>query len=282
MKVERIFLETSIQIFRRFGPDKLKKELNKVIANYRLVISSTFARMEFTHSFLRDMIYLYSLTLRLNNFGEIVHWLTKLPPQAKRKVNRVLQCIASFYWEKEGRVTDRANVDTLEKLQLWLPHAIDEAWLWFEYSLDGLTDETGCDKGSNAPEREGDAYKPFGTCKKPNKKCKIDEFFKKHRTELENILKELKGIPDEKKEPELTKMAKIIEKALAYPENMLDSKYCWKCGDAILSIECPQETYLYTSNTKHFSHLLTSIGKKLIDENKSSEEEKDLITTSSQ
>lgn len=274
MNDKSIFLDTSIQVIRRFGLPESKEKFEKTIREYNLVMSSTFARMEFRHSFLKDMIYLYGLTIRLNNFAEVLYWITKLPPVQRRKVNRVIQSIASFYLEREGDISP----DTLEKLQLWLPHAIDEAWEWFELSLDILTDETGCQKGKIAPERDEDAYKPFGTCKKAEKRCNIEEFFKKHKSELEAILNQLKEIPD--KDDELSKMETIIEKALDYPDNMLDSKNCWKCGDAILSVECPLKSHFFTINVKHSKPLLSGLNKSMLEENKSSEEESILVEKS--
>lgn len=275
MTEKSIFLDTSVQVLRRFGLPKLKKELEKTIQSHDLIVSSTFARMEYSHSFLKDMIYLYGLTTRLNNFGEILYWLTRLPPVQRRKINRVIQCIASFYWEREGDISP----DTLEKLQLWLPHAIDESWEWFETSLDVLMDETSCQKGKIAPERDADAYKPFGTCKKSEKKCNIDVFFDHHKSEFEDILKQLKEIPKEDKDEEQSRMEKIIERTLDHPDNLLDSKNCWKCGDAILSVECPLQSHLFSSNLKHFRLLLSCLKKSMLEEDKSSEEERQLIET---
>ncbi len=99
----------------------------------------------------------------------------------------------------------------------------------------------------------------------------MDEFFLKHLSEFEGILKALKSLPLEEKDDELNKMEQVLEKALQYPSNMLDSKNCWKCGDAIISVECPTKALLFTLNTKHYKVLVSAAGKKILPTSNASE-----------
>ena len=266
MNKKCIFLDSSVQVSRRFGEPKLRQELQNIIDSYPLSISSSYIRMEFTHSFIRDLVYLYELSKRLN-LPEILYKIQTLPNILRRKINRLLQGLAVFFLEIEGDILDKGNIYALEKLQLWLPHVIDESWEWFNESIDGLVDETGCKKANVAPIRIDDTYQPFGSCKKPEKKCKIDDFFCLNKAKFQSIFDKLKSLAMEEKDEELLKMEKVLEKALSYPDNLLDSKNCWKCGDAIIAVESPQEAHLFTTNMKHYRLLCSSINKVLIEEN---------------
>lgn len=281
MRKKCIFLDSSVQVPRRFGMPKLRQGIQNILDKYSLLVSSTYVRMEFTHSFIRDLIYLYDLSMRLSNLSEILCKIETLPNVIRRKINRLLQGLAIFFLEVEGDILNERNLDILEKLQLWLPHVIDESWEWFNESLDYVVDGTGCKKASVAPVRIGDTYQPFGGCKKSEKKCKIDEFFRSNITNFESIVDELKNLPSENKDEELLRMEKVLEKALSYPEDLLDSKNCWKCGDAIITTECPKEAILFTTNIKHYQLLCPAVDKTLIGGNEEVQTTKQLLNLQS-
>lgn len=265
MSNDTVFLETTIQALRKFGEDAKKDQITNLINTHKVSVSSTYVRMEFTHTFIRDLIYLYSLTNRLNNFSEMNHTINKLNYYRPRRLSRMISIIALYYADHAGDVD---KIDSLEKMQYWLPHVIDESWDWVNnsenLSVDGLVDETGCVKGNTPPHKVGDAYEPFGKCKKSDKKCKIGHFFIKNKKEFEAILNKLKELPADKKDPEMSKTEEILTKALNYPDNLHDSDDCWKCGDAIISVECPKDASLFTTNLKHYRLLCPMLNKTVL------------------
>lgn len=259
MNKEAIYLETTIQILRHFHHPDARAEANKIIKQFPMALSSTYVRMEYFHSIIRDLIYLYDISKRINNFGEIHYRIEKLPPIQRRKLNRALEGIATFFNDIGSDTSDIA-----EKFQSWLRQTIDDALECFNESVDYICDDTGCAKAITPPQKNGDTYLPFERCKVSNKQCKIDDFFKTHLNEFKLILEMLKKMPLEDKDDELRKMEGVLEKALNYPQNMLDFQNCRKCGDAIISIECPAKAALVTLNTKHHQLLNSVIGKQVI------------------
>ena len=254
------FLETTIQISRRIYDPRIQEVVEDEIKNFDLTTSSTYVKMEFTRSFVeKGLVYLYNIARRLEDFPLIFTHLTKLPPVQRRRLNDALLALGIFFKER-----DLSSSDVLEELLLYLPHAIEEAWEGFDGSVDGLIDETGCVKAKEPLVKVGDAYSPFKKCKKAEKKCRIDEFFKNNKPQFELVLNKILSIPDEDKDAELRRTEKILKKALDFPENMLDADNCWNCGDAIISVECPKEAILLTTNIKHYGPLLDSLAKKSI------------------
>ena len=259
MHKEAVYLETSIQILRRFHSPDARVEAGKIIKQFPITLSSTYVRMEYFYSIIRDLIYLYDISKRINNFGEIYYRIEKLPPIQRRKLNRVLEGIGSFFIDQDGD-----TLDLNEKLQSWLRQTIDDALVCFNESVDSICDETSCAKARVAPRKNGETYLPFERCKVSNKQCKIDEFFEKHLGEFKSILDMLNKITPGEKDDELKRMEGVLEKAINYPKNMLDYKNCRKCGDAIISIECPTKAALFTLNTKHYQLINSVVGKQLI------------------
>jgi hypothetical protein len=259
MTKEAVFLETSMQVRRRFHERELKREANAIVKDFKFSLSSSYVRMEFFHSIIYDLVYLYSVVSRLDNFGDIYYRLEKLSYYKKRKLQRAMEALGSFHYDIGINTSD-----LLEKLQSWLRQTIDEAWDLFNESVDHILDETGCAKALSSPQKNGDAYLLFGGCDISKKKCKIDEFLVNNKEKFEKIINKLEGLKPEEQDDELSKSVKILKKALKYPNNMLKSKHCWKCGDAIISVECPVKSVLATLNKKHYMHTLSAIDKEML------------------
>jgi len=257
---EAIFLETSLQILRHFHHPDIRAKAQQIINNFPMKLSSTYVRMEYFYSIIQDLVYLYDLSKRLTNIGEIHYRIEKLPNIQRRKLNRTLECLATFFYDAG---TDTSDISI--KLQSWLRQTIDDAFDCFNESVDFIYDETGCAKARMPLQKNGDTYLPFGRCKVANKQCKIDEFFQNHLQEFHSLFEALQKMPQQEKDEELIRMEKILERAIKYPQNMLDYQNCRKCGDTIISIECPSKAILFTLNTEHYKIINSVIGRRLIE-----------------
>ncbi|MFA5166961.1 MAG: hypothetical protein WC530_00360 [Candidatus Omnitrophota bacterium] len=255
-----LFLETSIQIARRFHHPK---ERTRIEANFKdspVLLTSSYVKMEYLRRVIGDLIYLYQVATRVGNFGEILWCIQKLDLYQRRKLQTNLQGIGTFFYSSLGNDTS----EVLEKLKIWLKQTIDDSQDMFDELVDSISDETCCEKARNFPQKNGETYSGFGRCKGQQKQCKIDEFFSANLSAFKEIVDALKALPPEEKDEELNKMEEILEKALQHPKNMLDYKNCWKCGDAIISVECPAKALLLTLNVKHYKVLMPAIEKKIL------------------
>lgn len=255
-----VFLDTSIQISRNIYNPTLQKAIKEAIKAHDLVITSKYVKMEFKRAFIeKGLIYLYNLANRLEDFPLIFSKIAGLPTVQRRRINIALQSFTNFFQENK-----KLDGEHLEKLLLYLPHAIDALWEGFDNSVDGTVDKMKCAKGNDSPEKVGETYKPSKRCKRKDARCEIDKFFVKNKHMFESIIKELEKNPETSKDNELKKMLKSLKNALKHPDCLLDANECWKCGDAILAVEHPDESHFLTTNIKHHKMLSSCIKKKML------------------
>jgi len=265
-KSSQLFLETTIQI-DRFSPDTNKKEkIDKQIAQFSQILSSTYVKMEFKRRFIQDLVYLYNeALLGAKTFADVLARIDKLRTDYhKRKIKSIITSFYGFFSDKEDEeVSGPLGKIILEKAINYFKPWIENAWEEFNIDIGEILNETGCYNARNGPTLTGEKFDNRSkTCKKEDIRCKIVEFFIQHRESFIKIYKKLSQLDclDEEQQ----KVKNILEKALKYPGIMADIKNCWNCGDAIIAVESPADAVLFTTNIKHFEPICSEIKKKCL------------------
>ena len=115
------------------------------------------------------------------------------------------------------------------------------------------------------PIKKGNLYdnKPR-TCDKSEFKCDIHIFFKNNEDEFNKILNRLDGSENKEHDEETKKRIKSLKQILRVIKRDVNHKDCWYCGDAIISVEAPKQSDVFTINVKHFKPICEAINKNVI------------------
>lgn len=263
----RLFLETTIQVDRFSADPKKKEKIDKIISQFRQILSSTYVKMEFRRRFIQDLVYLYNeALLGAETFDDVFLRINKLSSEYhKRKINGIIASFCRFFSDiREEEIHGKSGKVLLERAISYFRQAILSAWEDFDRGIDVILNETDCYHAETGPVLTGEKFdNRMSRCKNTDIKCKIVEFFaQKNKETFRKIYNRLSKMECLDGEQERTK--NILEKALKYPRNMANRQNCWNCGDAIIAVESPENAVLFTTNIKHFKPICSEIRKKLI------------------
>ncbi len=262
----KLFLETTIQI-DKFSADTRKTEkIDSIISQFSNVLSSTYVKMEFRRRFIQDLVYLYNeALLGSNNFADVFLRIDKLHFEYhKRKIKGIIASFCRFFsYIEEEEIHRPTGKELLERAIPYFRQAIESAWEGFDFKVNPLLNESDCYHAKTGPVLTGEKFDNRMTkCRKADIRCKIVEFFIQNRETFKKIYEKLSQMDclDEEQQ----KIKNILKKALKYPQIIADRKNCWNCGDAIISVESPEDAVLFTSNINHFKPICSEIKKKCI------------------
>jgi len=259
----KVFLETTIQITRRSGDLERKEKIEKFIIQYQKRITSSYVKMEFKRRYIGDLVYLFNLISDADNFCDVYDKLKILPPVQHRRISGILGSFGHFFLDiKDNKTTQSIGDYLLEAGYIFFKNAIELSWQDFDKNIDNILDETDCLNAKSGPVLKKARFYNQLSCKQNGKVCKMKEFVLKNREFLKKIYDKLSHI--ENLDDEQKKTKGIVEGALKYPQNMANYKNCSSCGDVIISLECPEDTEIFTTNTKHFSPICEAIGKIVV------------------
>lgn len=266
MTKNKVFLETTIQISRISGDEDRKKEIDKILFQFKKIITSTYVKMEFRRRLIRDLVYTNNILQDSKNYAEIYKRVEKLPPEQNRKIKGFLSSSYRFFSESsKDKVSGSLDEILLEKSRSYFKKEVEEAWYKFNKKIEEILDETGCYLAKSGPILEGDKYdNTMKKCKTTEIKCKIVEFLVQNKEIFEKIYLKLQNIPEAALDTEQIKIKNILGNVLKHPEYLSDKKNCWNCGDAIITVESPDDAKIFTTNVKHFEPLCDELGKKLV------------------
>jgi len=266
MVKNRVFLDTTIQIGRMLGDEDKKKEIDEILSQFNKILTSTYVKMEFRRRLIRDLVYINNVSQDSKNYAEIYKRIEKLPPEQIRKIKG---CIAAFYKffseNAKDKVDGNLGAILLEKSRSYFKKTVEAMWYGFNKGINEILDETGCYLAKSGPILEGDKYdNRMKTCKRTDKNCKIVEFLIQNKETFEKIYVKLQNILESDLDTEQRKIKDVLENVLKSPEYLADKKNCWNCGDAIITVESPNDAKIFTTNVKHFEPMCSEVGKELI------------------
>lgn len=260
-----LFLETTIQIGRFLSTHDNMNKINEVLSKYMEISSSSYVKMEFKGRLIQDLVYLYNdVLVDAEDFGDAFQRLSKLHSvHNKRKINVIIASFAKFFIEEnQEEISGELGKELLEIAISYFRQIIESLWEDFDNKVNKLLDGTGCFHAKNRPVfKNGTFDNTMKRCKSSKRKCKIVDFFIQNKNAFQKIYKEFLQINE--LDEEQKKAKEILEKALNHPENISEWKNCRGCGDAIISVEVPQNALLFTTNVKHFRPICSVLKKEL-------------------
>lgn len=270
MVKSKLFIETTIPISKVLDNNKTFTSdlIDNIITGFESVESSSYVQMEYKRRFIRDIVYLNNMCWEddVADVGDVHKRLSALSsaPQQQRKLSITLSALALFFKEDKMSASDvLVDKNILERMRIYFNIIVSELSEYFENNYDCLHNQTNCFLSQLKPvsdaKCEGQFRFKIPYCKRSEKKCSIDEFIQKNVSNIENILTKLKDLDNVDEEQK--KSMEILEMALRDKDVMLEYKNCWKCGDIIIALECPEDAMLMTTNIKHYSILCDSLNK---------------------
>lgn len=257
-----LYLDTSIQIDRKIAEPEKKEKLENILSQAESLTSSSYVKMEYRRSLVRDWVFIFNAVDDVANFGEVLLKVNTLPPLQQRRIRRMIGSIAKFFFDVE-QLPITLGKELIEIIHHYFKTLIEFSMEDFNDSVNIVSNETDCYIAKGIPRLKGKKFDNRIThCKPGDIKCDIVEFFQKNIESFKKIydvLSQMENLDDEQK-----KIKKIIEKALKHPKNMADFKNCWNCGDSIIAVECPNKSSLLTKNLKHFEPLCKSLKKHIV------------------
>ncbi len=259
---DNLFLDTSIQIERKISTPPKKDELNEILALASSLFSSTYVKMEYRRTLVRDFVFIFNTLTDSEKFGEVLYRIKCLPPLQQRRLSRMIGSLAEFFLDQNELISESKGKELLEIAYHYFKPLIEFSMEEFDDSVDLIDNQTDCYIAKGVPILKGKKFdNRISHCKPKEINCKIVEFFKENITYFKKIFYMLSK--QQNLDSELEKMKNILEKAIKHPINMADYRNCWNCGDSIIAVESPKDYIIYTKNEKHFYPICKSINKKI-------------------
>jgi hypothetical protein len=269
MSAQKIFLETSIQIERLLHiPERRQKILNNLRG--RTVYSSSYVRMEFRRTVVRDFCFVRSIVQTdCDPDADGIVFLSNLEralssgkgnysPRSARRCYLVTAAILDHF---EG--TSVSKSELLEFLDGQIQE-LDQDFLYFMPSEDNrqppipleIVDGTQCDVVLRLSAGESADI----TCSKTKAVCRIADLLNQNIGVFAEIANAYMRTPKEQRDE---KMTKAIQRLLAgnFQSAGKGQQSCWPLGDAIIALEVPLDAEIYTKD-RHFDVICPAVGRQ--------------------
>lgn len=252
----RIFLETTIQIQRLIYDQSVRQSINDTLNGYE-VLTSTYVWMEVQRTVSQDYQYLIDLLIirKPTTLAQLMHYVGEGQNiYSARRIGRMMQIMAQIVdYFQELSIEPFEVADYLRNQRLW---AIRHGF------FDGVhktIDTTVCDlvKPDYVVSKGGRM-----SCRRETAECALPSLLNKHNTSIQQIVMDPSQLStlDVSAQQVLSKIAN--DTSLAKGE-----RNCWPLGDLIITLECPTDALLWTTNISHFKPLCDLFGRQLYDSN---------------
>lgn len=260
-QVRDFFLDTTAQFNRHSLDQAVKQEIEALLATARISGSSTYARLEFKLSFLRDLAYLHGKMRQFRSLPAVLAHLARLPTPHDRKLRRTLMHLARFWQNVPGG--DDATIDAI---LLSIEHSVITCWSWFDESVDYLADGTGCVRSKEPPRiaRSGHLEVILNQCRPERIRCRIHRFFQENRALFEGIVSEIEKLPEGERSNEMKSIQRITREASANATVLCDDRVCRKIGDALIGIDGRGFPAIVSSNRKEYEAICNALATRLV------------------
>lgn len=244
-----LFLETTIQGNRIFGGKSLAEKIKRNL-NGKRVCTSIFVLNEFKKTFLNAVICYYNLLVDSPDTQTALRRAVRYPERAHKRIAQVYATLC----DKGGH--DKEVV--LECLESWID---DGLMIEFHESIEEpIVNKTSCRWVDGEPVKKGNIYYLKISCTKSDPPpCNIENFWKEHKKELHRL-----AAATSFKDSELSKVRDVA----ALIKKDKDSPYGENChvhlSDAVIAIESPKRSQIYTTNKKHFEPICEVLKTKSV------------------
>lgn len=262
MNKPTLFLDTTIQIDRVGGSMKRQVQLEKELANYRL-ITSTYVLGEYLRTIVKDAIYLYGLVDQCTYLDEVLTDLGRHPN--KRESSRMMMILGGLL-RSSRIITPSFQLQTRSEFQERLSRYIEFGLLkHFMLGISEIMDSTQCGLARERPQLlslMNDnvlSYQLRSQCTRYVRECDLAERMEAWRPELAMLADGLAHESD----PVLVRMGQLAQQISENPVVARGRNCTWYLGDLVIALELPADVPLYTTNVRHFAPILAILGKKL-------------------
>lgn len=246
--VQRVFLDTTIQIERVTGTRSRQAEIAQALAGVE-VVTSTYVLGEYLRTLVRDAIVLYNLVLKSEELFDVETQIAHL--LNKRSASRCLLLWAALH---RSGIYDRAKL--LRTLGIYLQHGLVNR---FMNGVTEVLDTTACGLAHERPVPHGATFQLRTQCTRRVLECDLVARLLQQQPMIRILADGLKGHP----EAALARMADLCSQILDDPDLARGRNCTWYLGDLVIALEMPVDAALYTTNQRHFAPLCELLGKQL-------------------
>lgn len=246
--VQRVFLDTTIQIERVTGPVKRQAEIAHALTGAQ-VLTSTYVLGEYLRTLVQDALVLYNLVLTTEELFDVETQIAHL--LNKRSASRCLLLWATFH---RSGIYERAKL--LRTLRLYLEYGLVNR---FMAGVDEVLNTTACGLAPERPVPYGQTYQLRTQCTRRVLECDLITRLREQQSVLRILAEGLKDHP----EAALARIADLYTQILTDPDIARGRNCTWYLGDLIIALEMPANAVLYTTNQRHSAPLCTLLGKQL-------------------
>lgn len=257
-----LFLDTTIQIERIVGSVKRQSQLQEMLVNYRL-ITSTYVLGEFLRTLVKDSIQLYNLIGHYTHLDEVISYLGQHPN--KREAGRmmlILGILLRINRIAASKLDSQMRVELQERLTRHIEIGLLDQFL---YGIDDVLDATQCGLAHErsqsiiSPVSNVLVYRLRSQCVRHVRECDLAERMQTWQPELKALASGLAHESD----PSLLRIGELARQIVENPMLARGRNCTWYLGDLVIALELPEDIPLYTTNLRHFTPILTILGKKL-------------------
>lgn len=250
--MQRLFLETTIQIQRLLYGNVEREKIAQTLNQYK-TLTSTYVWMEVQRTIGQDYQYLIDLLLakQPRTFAQLLQLIGEGEKLfSLRSLKRILPIVT--------RLLDELKTTTLNPIAVAYQLKEERRWLLYhEFFVDvhQVLDSTHCDLVR--PHYKIAAGGRI-SCRRATAQCALPDLLQQHRPALQQVhnVREL-----------LSALEAKTQRALASIQPNFDlakgEQNCWPLGDLIIVLECPPDALLWTTNVRHFEPLCRAFGRQL-------------------
>lgn len=250
--MQRIFVETTIQIQRLLQDPIAVPRIETVLQRHQ-VITSTYVWMEVQRTVGQDYQYLIDLLLtrQPTTISQLMRHLgTGENLYSSRSLKRMLHITA--YWLE---LLDSATFEPIElayQLRRQRRHLLHQAF--FEH-VDEVVNPTHCDliQPDYTIQTSGRM-----SCRRETAACSLHELLQANQSVLQPLQTNSAVFDNLDVKTQRALRDIIPDFTMAKGE-----RNCWSIGDLIITLECPGDAALWTTNIQHFDPLCQALGKSL-------------------
>jgi len=251
-----IFLETTIQVQRLIYDQSVRQPINAILQSHD-VITSTYVWMEVQRTVSQDYQYLIDLLIlrKPTTMSQFMHYVGESQNiYSSRRLGRMMQIMAQTIDDFQELAIEPFEIaDYLRNQRIW---AIQHG---FFDGVDTMLDTTMCDlvKPDYTISKGGRM-----SCRRETAQCVLPNLIDKYLPAIQQIALDSAQLSllDNTTQQALSKI--VDDTSLAKGE-----RNCWPLGDLIITLECPPDALLWTTNTSHFEPLCKLLGRQLYDPN---------------
>ena len=262
--MKTVHIDTSLQIERCKEQSK-RKVVEDALKPFRFTSTSSYAKLEFKCSWLRDLAYLYRASQRVTRFDELLGYIDdKLNkhPANRRRIARCLQAIVAYLSQVPP---DFPHGVVLLRLRRHIFNAVLGAYDWWDSSVTHEYNGTSCVRAAERPKklsgRSLDVSVP--KCAPGRVNCRVHEFFRRHKDKFTAIASAIENLGDGTTK-EQKEAAQMIRRTVANPLSLCDDRNCRKLGDVLIAVDGLEMDCFAANNDKEWQLLSDVLGKLLL------------------